>query len=231
MHLHPDRHNTLPLALFRSLGFSLSDERSPNHSNNHHKQHISSVKLWAKSIPIRQSAHEMQTEEQMGGKSVDWGVREEHRVCVCDCYETNSTVWINKIRYLFINKFKLKWNCYRVQWFIESTVSSFFLFLSSLHLGFGSVCINMLSNSQQQQTEKTRDSFSCSCHSVVVVVSVWVPSEFCIFMLFVGDSFHFMFASLLFLPICYSFRHTQNRTGLRKKANERRESNVPKQQP
>lgn len=25
----------------------------------------------------------MQTEEQMGGKSVDWGVREEHRVCVC----------------------------------------------------------------------------------------------------------------------------------------------------
>lgn len=51
-------------------------------------------------------------------------------VCVCDCYETNSTVWINKIRYLFINKFKLKWNCYRVQWFIESTVSSFSLSFS-----------------------------------------------------------------------------------------------------
>lgn len=44
-------------------------------------------------------------------------------VCVCDCYETNSSVWINKIRYLFINKFKLKWNCYGVQWFIESTRS------------------------------------------------------------------------------------------------------------
>lgn len=43
---------------------------------------------------------------------------------VCDCYETNSTVWINKIRYLFINKFKLKWNCYGVQWFIESTLDS-----------------------------------------------------------------------------------------------------------
>lgn len=131
--------------------------------------------------------------------------KSQHKSCwingiVCDCYGTNSSIWINKIRYLFINKFKLKWNCYGVQWFIESTLIS-------------EACI------LYQAVQKT--FHSCSASLFVCVRCIHAVAR-----LF----FHFVSQSLFSLPICYSFNHTRNRVTQPRKRNNNGKKKTNRQQ-